>query len=153
MKKIYLILIIATLSSSSCRKDECELPDQIIGTGEIIENALVSQPVITWEMRDKVHVIQDDSLNKYNLKVSFDNGSTYDPIDFSMYTLLGKYARGKCNVTFERNVIRNDSQKKLYYDIKVHQCGTCEINWESMNWVLIPKMPNDYEVVFNVNEE
>lgn len=147
---IYLILIIATISSSSCRKNECDLPKQIIGTGEIVENALISQPIITWEMRDKEHIIQVDSLNIYNLEVSFDDGSTYNPIDFSKYTLLGKYARGNCRVTFERNVSRNDSQKKVYYDIEVHQCGNCEINCESMNWVLIPKIPNDYEVIFEV---
>ena len=152
MKMIYLILIISTISSS-CRKDKCELPDQIIGTGEIDKNALKSQPVITWEMKDKEHVIQVDSLNKYNLEVSLDNGSTYDSIDFSVYTLLVKYARGNCEVTFVRNVTKNNSQKKVYYNIEVLQCGTCEINWESMNWVLIPKIPNDYEVVFNVTEK
>lgn len=135
----------------SCNENKhCELPTQIIGTGEIVSNALVSQPLITWVMKEQEHIIKADSQNIFNLKVSFDNGNTYDNIDFNKYTLLGKYARENCKATFERNVTKNDSQKKYFYKIKVYQCGTCKTNWESMNWALVPKIPNDYNVSFTV---
>lgn len=149
MKNLILSFVMAF--AMSCNKDKnCELPTQIIGTGEIVSNALVSQPLITWDMKNQEHIIKADSQNVFNLKVSFDNGNTYDTIDFNQYTLLGKYARESCKVTFERNVTKDDSQKKYFYKIKVHQCGTCKTNWESMNWVLVPKIPNDYNVSFTV---
>ncbi len=135
----------------SCNKERnCELPTQIIGTGEIIPNALVSQPLITWDMKNQEHIIKSGSQNVFNLKVSFDNGKTYDTIDFNQYTLLGKYARGSCKVTFERDVTKEDTQKKYFYKIKIHQCGTCKTNRESMNWVLVPKIPDDYNVSFTI---
>lgn len=148
----YLILSLVIALTISCKKDRnCELPKQIIGTGEIVSNALVSQPLITWDMKNQEHIIKADSQNVFNLKVSFDNGNTYDTIDFNQYTLLGKYTRENCKATFERDVRKNDAQKEYFYKIKVHQCGTCETNWESMNWVLVPKIPEDYSVSFIVD--
>ncbi len=147
-----LFLMILFASLSSCNKDKnCELPKQIIGTGEIVSNAIVYQSSISWEMKDNDQIIQSDSQNVYALQVSFDNGLTYGNIDFSQYTLLGKFAREGCNVTFERNVSKDAAQKKCFYNITVLQCGKCETNWESMNWVLVPKIPEDYTVEFVVD--
>lgn len=146
-----LFLLIVLAFTSSCIKNKnCKLPEQIIGTGEIIPNAIIYQPIITREMRDKEHIIQSDSQNVHALQVSFDSGASYGNIDFSQYTLLGKYANEACNVTFERDVSIDVAQKKYFYNITVLQCGKCKTNWESMNWVLVPKIPEDYTVEFNV---
>jgi len=146
-----LILSFAMAFSMSCNKDKnCDLPTQIIGTGEIVSSGLVYQPLITWDMKNYEHIIRTDSQNVFNLKVSFDNGDNYDTVDFSQYTLLGKYARGNCKAIFERNATKNEMQKKIFYKVKVYQCGSCEINWESMNWVLVPKIPADYNVSFTI---
>lgn len=151
--RILTLLLVMMFFAMGCDK-RCVLPPQIIGTGEIIPNALVvSQTYTTWEMTSKEHVIKADSQNVYNLKVSFDNGSTYVPIDFNQYTLLGKHASGGCQVVFERNVTKDDVQKKYFYRIKVHQCGTCKKYMESMNWVLVPRIPDDYTVSFIVEEK
>ncbi|HOG18813.1 MAG TPA: hypothetical protein PKW37_00015 [Salinivirgaceae bacterium] len=148
-----LILLFAIFSLVACNKEtNCrdKLPKQIIGTGEIVSNALVSRPLTTWAMSNYEHVIRTDSQNVFSLKVSFDNGNTYDSIDFNQYTLLGKYASEACRATFERNVTKDDSQKKYLYKITVHQCGLCDVLCESMNWVLVPKIPDDYDVSFSV---
>jgi len=147
MKPFVFIFLIAFFIS--CEKD-CNLPVQIIGIGEIIGNARVSQPLITWEMRNKEHIIRTDQENVYDLKVSFDEGKTYDSIDFNKYTLLGKYADGSCNVTFDRNVLKISSENKYLFRIKIYQCGTCKRHWESMNWVLVPKIQVGYSVEFLV---
>ena len=55
------------------------------------------------------YFIRIDSQNIINLKVSFDNGLTFDNLDFNQYTLLGKYARtqkgvkiiARCNLYFQ----------------------------------------------------
>lgn len=148
--KNLIISFVITFVMSCNREKQCEVPIQFIGSGEIVSNALISQPLITWAIKNQEHIITTDSQNVFNLKVSFDNGSNYETIDFNQYTLLGKYASEKCKVTFERNVTKDNSQKKYFYKIKVHQCGTCKTNWESMNWVLVPKIPNDYNVSFTV---
>ncbi len=149
MKVIYFMLIAAFMLSSCSSPDDNELP--IPATGIIVENALVSEPPITEDMHNKEFVIQTDSLNIFNLEVSFDDGVTYEPIDFSKYTLLGKYVPGSgCEVIYSRNATRDDEAKKVSYEIKADQYGVCDCSHPSMNWVLIPKIPEDYNVVFSV---
>jgi hypothetical protein len=153
MKNRIIFILTGIILLLACNPDKkCKLPQQIIGTGEIVTNALVNQPLIQGDMSQKEHVIRSDSENMYHLQVSFDNGNTYTDIDFNQYTLLGKYASGACRVIFERNVSKNLEQKQIVYIISVLQCGICKTNWESMNWVLVPKIPDNYEVVFEVKE-
>ena len=147
--RIIILILISLLFS--CDKDKQEqLPEQIIGTGEIVDNALIYQKLITNEMSSKEHTIKTSSENIFDLQVSFDGGINYDTINFSKYTLLGKYANGQCKAVFERDVNKNVSEKIYNYKIKVLQTGNCEINIESMNWVLITKIENDYTVEFQV---
>ena len=73
MKNIIVWLTIVAIGACSNGKD-CEMPTQILGTGEIVSTAWVFQSLITWEMRDNEHVIRTDSQNVFNLTVSFDNG-------------------------------------------------------------------------------
>ena len=143
------LIIISILLLYSCDKEQ-QLPKQIIGAGEIIDNALIYQKLITYEMSSKEHIIKTSSENIFDLEVSFDGGATYDTIDFNKYTLLGKYASGQCKAVFERDVSKIVSEKTYWYKIKVLQTGNCEINIESMNWVLIPKMEDDYTIDFQV---
>lgn len=148
MKTSFFVLI-SIFILNSCDKEQ-QLPKQIIGTGEIIDNALIYQKLITYEMASKEHIIKTSAENIFDLEVSFDAGATYDIIDFNKYTLLGKYANGTCKAVFERDVSKNVSEKKYQYKIIVHQTGDCKINIESMNWVLIPKIEDDYTIDFQI---
>ncbi len=56
-----------------------------------------------------------------------------------------------CKVFVEKNVEKDLGKKKYAYTINVFHCGTCKRHWESMNWVLIPKIEDDFGVDFVVN--
>jgi hypothetical protein len=58
------------------------------------------------------------------------------------------YQRGTCRVNFERNVSTDSINKKYIYSIKVNECGNCKTNYEHMNWVLVPKIPDNWTVEF-----
>jgi len=86
----------------------------------------------------------------------FLNSDFYQPcnlpiIDFSRYTLIGSYinsfgARG----IITRSIKVNDSLKSCKYDILLSLSDTIEFGLlNSMNWVLIPKIPNDYNIQYN----
>ncbi len=77
-------------------------------------------------------------------------GTTLPEIDFNTHTLLGLYADGTCNVGFDRIVNRDDDLKKYIYTVSVNACGMCESLRFSMNWVIVPKLPDDYTVEFIV---
>lgn len=70
-------------------------------------------------------------------------------VDFSKYTLLGKYVSDNgCKEKFIRNVIIDNNEKTVKYSIYSCSKGTCAKKLGSYNFVLIPKFPNDYRVSF-----
>jgi len=76
--------------------------------------------------------------------------TTLPEIDFNIHTLLGLYADGTCKASFDRHVIRDDAAMKYVYTISVTPCGNCESLAFGMNWVLVPKLPENYSVEFIV---
>ena len=153
MKNLIIIVFVVLLLSSCKKKDDdveiptCDLPEQTVGSGEIIQNAKIS---FSYNLDNDNHVIRADSENIYNLMVSYDQGANYDSIDFDQYTLLGKQSSGGCAVVFDRHVSRDTVAKKCTYRIKVYECGLCTSLDISMNWVLVPRIPEDYTVDFIV---
>lgn len=71
-------------------------------------------------------------------------------IDFSKHSLLGKNADGDCQAYFKRKVERDDLNKQYIYTIEVKSCGICKRLQYSMNWVLVPKLPQGSTVKFEV---
>ena len=129
------------------------LPEQTVGTGEIVQDALIWFDLTTSFIfnSNEGHIITSDSENIFDLKVSFNNGTSYHPIDFTQYTVLGKKAEGDCRVFFVRNVTKNVGQKKYIYKITAIHCGDCQKLAIGMNWVLIPKIEDDFSVEFIVD--
>ena len=75
---------------------------------------------------------------------------SFPAIDFDNYTLLGRYASGDCKAKFFRQVLRDDQAKTMTFNILVKDRGSCKKLVYSWNWVLVPKFPADYTVLFNV---
>jgi hypothetical protein len=73
-------------------------------------------------------------------------------INFNDFTLLGQYASGDCEVKFIREVVRDTNNKKFIYSIKIRDCGSCKKLGYSMNWILVPKLPADWDVEFIIKE-
>jgi len=157
MKKISQYLIYATITvmfsiSVSCDRgfDEAnkgckKFPEKGTISGLIINNAIVSTSYWGLYTPPKENmVITTDSLD---LLVRFDNEATKSPIDFSKYSVLGKYASGDgCRVVYNRDVTKYLEIKKYIYKITVIECGNCLTGDQSMNWVLIPKIEDGFSV-------
>lgn len=72
-------------------------------------------------------------------------------IDFLDKTLLGKYSSGSgCEVDFARVIIKDEVDKKYSYQIEVLEEGLCEQLVSSMNWIAVPKIPQNYSVEFEI---
>ncbi len=154
--KLILLIILLTSIFWNCEK-QCILPEEEIGTGEIISNASIHMgDTHLNELLQKVagKCIQSDSQNVDMLKVSFDGGKNYEAIDFSKYTVLENFvSTGGCSVVYERNVSKDITHKKIVYTITIHQCGDCKKSNSSWNWVLVPKIPEDYTIEYKVIEK
>jgi len=101
----------------------------------------------------KEYVINDDSTYQslLSLKLSVDFCANYSlpNIDFTQRTVLGKYRDGGgCKIEFIRKVCKNESKKIIKYVTKVKEEGGCDMLGYSMNWIVVPKIPKGYNIVF-----
>ncbi|HPX58934.1 MAG TPA: hypothetical protein PLL02_00720 [Bacteroidales bacterium] len=153
--KTFLIILLLIGIFWSCER-QCILPKEEIGTGEIIANAKVDIVNKCFDANEIPQgkdgkCIQSDSQNIDNLQVSFDGGIHYQAIDFSKYSVLEKEVQtAGCSIVCERNVSKDTKNKKIVYTVTVHQCGGCEKLNTSWNWVLVPKIPEDYSIEYKV---
>lgn len=76
--------------------------------------------------------------------------NVFPEVDFSQNSVLGYHAIGTgCNVTFEKNVYRDDQNKAIQYSLTVVEEGVCEKDFNNRNLILVPKIPSDYIVDFS----
>jgi hypothetical protein len=73
-------------------------------------------------------------------------------IDFNEYSLLGFWATGQCETKFIREVIKNETDKKYTYRIKIKDCGTCKSERYDANLVLVPKISDGFTVDFVIED-
>lgn len=71
-------------------------------------------------------------------------------IDFDKYSLIGIFTEGQCSLNNTKEIITDTSHKDYVYRIKVNESGSCKMLVTTMNWAKVPKLPSDYNVVFNI---
>lgn len=74
-------------------------------------------------------------------------------LDFNTYSVIGKTTRGDCNVKIRRELKIDHESKQYIYTISFKDRGICKKLALNNNLVIVPKIPNDYTVVFNVKED
>ena len=94
-----------------------------------------------------------DKIDSTYIANTFSDCANYElySIDFTNITLLALYAEGRgCSTAFQRDVQNDPVAKQYVYTITVFECGNCDITEVSMNWVQVPKLPDNYSVEFKV---
>lgn len=140
--KTLLLLISVLFIFSSCKK--CD-PSNSFG-GEVIENAVVK--VIT-DLSTPI-LITDASQVPYSVEVSFDGNISYQPVNFSQYSVLALPTTASCSSGYDRTVVVDDLNETVTYTVTITECETCEGSTSIQNWVLIPSIPASYTPVFLV---
>lgn len=114
----------------------------------IIENSaqIVCEPFSI----DLEFVIRDDSSYA---KTFADPGTglltcELPAINFDNSSLLGYFGDGQCEVKFIREVTRDENEKNFHYYLIIKSCGACKKNSYSFNWVVVPRIPEDWTVTF-----
>jgi len=71
-------------------------------------------------------------------------------IDFTHFTLLGfNTSAGGCSrPDYTILVARDDNKRELEFKILVLQHGGCEMEFAKNHWILVPRLPDAYHVVF-----
>lgn len=144
MKTLVLTtFVVLALVINSCSKNpKCWGSDK--NKGDISGNVKITCKPI---MGDR-WVINDDTTYQQTFGALC---NTLPAIDFFSYTLLGLEVSGSCETKFIREVMR--SNDGAHYKVTVKSCGTCKKMSYSYNWVLIPKIPDNAVVTFEVKEK
>ena len=144
--KILLTTILVIGISFSCSKSpKCWGKDKNKG---IIESSIRIDCEPAFDQQE--FIINDDSTFKqtFTNAITGQLNCTLPTIDFNNYSLLGLFADGQCEVKFIREVTRQEQEEKYHYKVIVKSCGFCKRNGYSFNWVTVPKIPNNWTVTF-----
>lgn len=75
------------------------------------------------------------------------------PIDFSQSTLIGVHTGGGgCKADYQRTVIWDEAGEQVIYQVSAVYSGPCRMAFSHFNWALIPALPKNYTVKFDVSE-
>lgn len=109
--KTLLLLITVIFVFTSCKK--CD-PTNSFG-GEIIENAVVK---VVANIPGPL-LVTDASQVNFPIEVSFDNQITYEPVDFSKYSVMALPTSASCSSGYDRVVTKNTSNQTVTYTITI----------------------------------
>lgn len=151
MKKLLFLIIsiiLLILFFSSCEKEN-------IFEGIIVEEFDMGYCFPPFGNEPDEYVINNDSLyqNLLTYGTVVCNNYTLPSIDFTTYTLLGKYTVSDGEVKYyKREVVKDEVSMKYIYNIYI-KCKNNNKAETSMNWVLVPKLPTGYSVKFTVDKD
>lgn len=143
IKRCTFFLSVLVLISACGKSPFCWGDDKDKG---IIEEKL---SVMCFPHTGKEFVITNDSKFR---QLFYPDTCKQISIDFNKYTLLGLYASGGCTMKIKREVIRDEDKKEYFYKVIARDCGMCKKMTFDYNFVLVPKLPKDWTVRFELKE-
>jgi hypothetical protein len=158
MKLLKFLILYAVLSLFSCDKggeviditNDCKFYSNILSTCFYMSNDYDY---------DEIVIRDNDSYQRFSDAIRIPSSivdcdtAQLPPIDFTYYTLLSKQTGGGgCHATYLRKVIKDTEHKKIIYEIEVKYEGICAMIISNRNWVIVPKIPDDYNIEFLIND-
>jgi hypothetical protein len=149
--KMINILLVFTMFLSFCKKEKCPEQGIIIDEGEIISNVIFEFDSFTPLHSLKEYVIRNSNENTIGAKIKIGSNSSFDTINYNNYSLLGKRIMFQSSGIIKRRIVSIDNKNKLVScTIVIKSCGFNKVAVTKHTWMLTNKIPDDYEVVFNV---
>ena len=149
MKKLLLILLMVILYCSCEKKDEIvDITNQCIFPEDNYKPcySISADTIIIQDTNTYYNVFNTNNLTNYNC----DTVSLPD-IDFNTYSLLGILTIGSgCSADYKRKIFKDISNKKIIYSISIEYSGLCEMLIYNWNFTLVPKVPDEYTVDFQL---
>lgn len=153
-QKILLLFLFLGIITTACTQKSSQNEIQFSDMNKDL--SCLDSSEMPSEMRAKGFII--NSNDEYQLLLVYQasrqecKNIELPAIDFSEHTLLGRYAQGGgCSVDFAKKIYKDSLNKKITYSIQVSKEGLCKKLVESMNWVLIPKVPSGYGIEFRIS--
>ena len=145
------MFFLITMITGGCEKEL--ICGESKNKGIITKSVDFVDPCMSWIVDQDFIIRSQEELD--SLYREFECDSKEDAgIDFSESTLLGMYTSGGgCNIQFIREVERDEENKRYVFTVKIRECGICAMLGISMNWVLVPRLPETWTVEFTYSYE
>ncbi len=150
MRFVLPILLLLLSSLNSCQKT-----DEVMIEG--VQS--VDLPKRCFNISETQIVIDDSTAYVEHIldkKIANDSCNGYESpsIDFSENTLLGQLSDAVgCSLSYTREVFANSQDHTYTYKVivSITDNSNCETTQQThMNWISLPKVPDNYEVLFEV---
>jgi hypothetical protein len=158
MKAKSLLVILLSILSASCEREkelieitsECKFHDNILTTCFSGDISTEYDEYIFRNNNSFQNYGDQSRINPININC---DTAQLPNIDFSKFSLLTKITiGGGCNANYERTITKDTKNKKIIYQITATYNGHCYMQIINRNWVVTPKIPDDYTIVFNVDQ-
>jgi hypothetical protein len=146
MRWIVFLTLVVLVGLTSCKK--CD-PTNSFG-GEVIAEAIVRVP---GNNAPQPIMVTDADEVSFPIEVSFDNGFTYELVDFSKYTVFAIPTIASCSSGYDRVVTLGAAASVAKYTVTITECATCEGSTRIENWVITKKIPAGYTPLFEVKKQ
>jgi hypothetical protein len=143
---VALAVLLTLTLSFSCSKEEEQCTAVIENSGIIVNTVDIADCSTPFYIGNFVI----DSSTELDSVLQLNSSCQKPEIDFTQYTLLGRYAYAQCTGSYLREVTKDTTNKRYNFTITVESCGSCDCLSQNMNWVLVPKLPENYTVRFTV---
>ncbi len=140
-----LMVLLLFVGVTSCKK-KCKLSDDT-ETGNMVKNVVFYTKYVAWAAGTQGATLNSNA-GYGDIDVSIDGGSR-TAVNYNNYTVLLITPAAKCNSQFDKTVTIDHANMKVTYDLVVTQCSNCTDIVNSDQYVLVPKFPASYTVVFN----
>lgn len=144
---ISMALLISIIALSGCSTLNNTSLDPNVVTVDYIEIEEDAHRIDNFLRQKKSYSITVNSEEEYIKNFGEDPSKE---INFEENTILGFYmSGGGCSVDVQKNVTRNDSKKEIFYKVEFNESGPCDLGFRSLNLIIVPKIPEDYQIFFN----
>jgi len=143
-----LVIVVSFLTFSSCGKAPgCWGENK--NKGEIINNFTIRSCTSTLYGENHEFIIRtSNDLNSSEACMIDISG-----FDFASQSIIGKTVYGGCTMKIKRDLTINHETKIYTYKIIAKDCGFCKKELYNDNLVVVPAIPQDYQVVFEVEKK
>lgn len=135
MKKFILGIALMSVAFSCAKK--CDKPSRDVNSGVIVPDTFI---------KEVSHNGGSNIIRSGDYKVSFNEGVTYENIDWEEYSIVRFPMVVPCNVQFDRNVEIDYPNHLVNYTIEVNSCSDCKDQYSVTNMVLVPRIPENFEL-------
>ncbi len=151
-RSLLILVLLTAFGSTSCKK-VCDIEGEDTNEGAIITESSTGEKIVfypsTFTQNWSNHITATHP-HANNIEISFDGGQTRQAVNWNQYHVLRNPVKSSCESVLNREVIINTTNQTATYNIDVTNCSACDQQYNLENYVLVPAIPSNYTVSFNV---